>query len=276
MKHLTMEQAIQEEEYIIPYPYLLQREKLISFPEKLFVSCDYVEKLDCVFRILPLAEGDRLLDVGCGVGRLAAELAKRGLAGVRYEGGDYSARAVALAQALNPDRSFQVVDLTEPTSFESNRFDRVISIETFEHLQPETVSRALEELFRVLRPGGVGMITVPHCNRPRDAKHFQHFDSRSLSTAVGEKFEILNQHGFHAKGRLRNAPLHLLALLYYFVYPLKKTGLGMIPDVVNRLAYGYFRKCLRDCGVDDGFSLMCLFRKPDAEPPDQGRVFPEN
>lgn len=52
-------------------------------------------------------------------------------------------------------------DVTD-TKFESNSFDTVVSIETFEHIRPDQAIQFLEEMKRVLKPGGVFILSTPN------------------------------------------------------------------------------------------------------------------
>lgn len=59
-----------------------------------------VQEVDHIVEVLGLAAGDRVLDVGCGPGRHAHELARRGIA---VHGIDISDRFVEIARAEAPD-----------------------------------------------------------------------------------------------------------------------------------------------------------------------------
>jgi SAM-dependent methyltransferase len=105
------------------------------------------------FALLELAEGDGVLDVGCGAGEDARVLA--GLApGVSVVGVDASGEKIAEAHraALGLPRpvDFRVGDAYrldfEPESFDACRSDKV-----FHHL--DDPARALGEMRRVARPG---------------------------------------------------------------------------------------------------------------------------
>jgi len=102
-----------------------------------------------------LAKGSKILDVGCGTGHLAAELAKRG-----YDtwGTDLSAGMVDYARTnYNHDR-YQVADI-EKIPFPDNFFDGIVCLGVVEYLASD--GPALSEMHRVLRPGGYAVITTP-------------------------------------------------------------------------------------------------------------------
>jgi SAM-dependent methyltransferase len=116
---------------------------------------------------LGLRAGDRLLDLGCGFGRHAFEALRRG------------ARVVACDMALPELQQVQATAFTMRETaeippglsctsvqgdgtrlpFDDGSFDRIIASEVMEHV-PDDIA-ALDELARVLRPGGAIAVTVP-------------------------------------------------------------------------------------------------------------------
>ena len=97
--------------------------------------------------------GVRLLDVCCGPGMLSAAAVKRG---ARAVGLDFPG-VVALARKLVPGAEFQEGDATE-LPFPDNSFDAVVCGYGIMHVpDPE---RALQEMLRVLRPGGRAALSV--------------------------------------------------------------------------------------------------------------------
>lgn len=102
--------------------------------------------------------GNRVLDIGCGEGFLAARLADRGN---RVSGID------VLEAPKHADRleKYVVCDLMrglEPAlpAFEGMRFDRILLMDVLEHLpRPEEV---LESAKKLLAPGGLILVSVPN------------------------------------------------------------------------------------------------------------------
>jgi len=106
---------------------------------------------------LSSATGKRVLEIGCGRGTFARHLTGLGAASVTAC--DFSFAAIALASRLSDKPMFLLADI-QRIPFGSASFDVVVSCETIEHV-PEP-RRAVEELVRVLRPGGHLLLTTPN------------------------------------------------------------------------------------------------------------------
>jgi SAM-dependent methyltransferase len=103
-----------------------------------------------------LAAGDRVLDIGCGRGELVAHLHDKGFDAT---GIDYSEAAVACAKELYPKGDFRLVRSDQPL-FEAASFDKIFMLGTIEHLYEPEIAKTLAEIKRLLRPGGVCVITT--------------------------------------------------------------------------------------------------------------------
>lgn len=105
------------------------------------------------FALLELVEGDQVLDVGCGTGEDARELARLA-SGVSVVGVDTSAARIAEAQTrtLGIPRpvEFRVGDAYR-LEFEDQTFDACRADKVFHHL--DDPRKALSEMTRVARPG---------------------------------------------------------------------------------------------------------------------------
>jgi SAM-dependent methyltransferase len=147
--------------------------------------------------------GTRVLNIGVGTGYLEQLLVARGVHAFSL---DPSAATIErLRTELNMgERARQGHSQRIP--FESQSFDTVIMTEVLEHLSTGVLHVTLDEVARILRPGGVLMGTVPFredlesnevmCPRCEAQfhrwGHEQRFDKASLGA-------LLNQHGFRVQ-----------------------------------------------------------------------------
>jgi SAM-dependent methyltransferase len=109
------------------------------------------------------AKDRRWLDFGCGCGRVARHLLAPGslerlglgaLAPLDYTGVDVDGRQIAWASRHLPGR-FERIPPTPPTALPEAAFDVLFSISVFTHLDETMQGLWLDELARVLRPGGL-------------------------------------------------------------------------------------------------------------------------
>ncbi|MFA6278164.1 MAG: methyltransferase domain-containing protein [Pedobacter sp.] len=91
--------------------------------------------------------GEHILDVGCGTGQLAAEIAESGAVVI---GVDASFEMINSAKAAHPNLYFEVVDATK-LPYE-NTFDAIFSNATFHWI--ENQDALIEGLYKSLKTGG--------------------------------------------------------------------------------------------------------------------------
>jgi glycosyltransferase involved in cell wall biosynthesis/SAM-dependent methyltransferase len=110
---------------------------------------------------LELRDGDRVLDCGCGFGAhlaLMGRLRRLDLVGV-----DASHDRLRRARRGRVPGTLANA-VTERLPFRDECFDRVLMSEVLEHLDDDRP--ALVEAYRVLKPGGILAISVPHARYP--------------------------------------------------------------------------------------------------------------
>jgi SAM-dependent methyltransferase len=138
--------------------------------------------------IATYAAGRRLLDVCCGAGLGLGYLAR---AGVREVWGvDLSPENVAQATALNGEAARCSVMDAHRLEFDDGRFDAVSCMEAIQYLDAD---RFLEEVRRVLTPGGALILCQPNPLR-RDGFHPSRLSRRYY--ASDGLADLLHVHGF--------------------------------------------------------------------------------
>lgn len=107
--------------------------------------------------LLPLHDGDAVLDVGCGTGDLAIEVAKRIGTRGQVVGIDGSEEMIAHARQKVQRRHLPIefrVEQAETLSFPDHRFDVVVSSLVFHALPGSLKLSVLTAIARVLKEGG--------------------------------------------------------------------------------------------------------------------------
>jgi len=92
----------------------------------------------------------RVCDIGCGPGQIARYLRDRG---VDACGIDISKEMIKQARRLNPDMMFERGDMLA-LDLPRAALGGIVCFYAIIHLKREDVTRALREMYRVLKPGG--------------------------------------------------------------------------------------------------------------------------
>jgi ubiquinone/menaquinone biosynthesis C-methylase UbiE len=114
--------------------------------------------------------GERILDVGCGPGRLAIVAGTAAAPGGETCGIDPAPEMVELARRRATRAGAPVrfeVGVIEALPFANDRFDVVLSSLMLHHLPDELKRRGLAEIHRVLRPAG-RLVAVDFGATPRE------------------------------------------------------------------------------------------------------------
>lgn len=101
-------------------------------------------------------ETPKILDAGCGAGRLAAHLADQGC---DVTGADLSAEMIRAARRDHPGLHFDVADIAE-LPYPDASFDGVVAWYSLIHTPLSALPGVVAELARVLVPGGVLLVAA--------------------------------------------------------------------------------------------------------------------
>jgi ubiquinone/menaquinone biosynthesis C-methylase UbiE len=175
-------------------------------PSKLFLSKEgydkyaslYDDKLDflnsfekgMIGEIVGDVSGKKVLDVGCGTGRLIQKLVEKGAV---VTGADISSEMLKIAQRKFGQVEFVEADI-EHLPFENDSFDVVVASFVIVHLKD--LRKAFDEVYRVLKPGGSFIVT--NVNQKKAPK---------LKTATREEIVIISYYHIpeHVVSALKDA-----------------------------------------------------------------------
>lgn len=101
---------------------------------------------------------DAILDFGCGCGRVMRHW--KTLNGPRLFGTDYNPYLIDWCGKALPFAQFSTNELAPPLLYADAQFDLVYTISIFTHLETSLQFAWMTELSRVLKPGGILVLTV--------------------------------------------------------------------------------------------------------------------
>lgn len=155
------------------------------------------------------------LDVGCGTGAVLKMLEQ---AGWQARGVDMSPDAIKYCEAKNLSVN---IGFADKINFPDDTFDLVIASDVLEHLENDAA--AVKEIRRVLKPGGIFIVTVPahqflFSYHDAALHHFRRYSKNDFKKLLSGQLKIIKVSWVHS---LILLPAILLRLISKF---LKRPG----------------------------------------------------
>jgi len=225
---------LQEGLYTFPYHHIPNWSGgKFQYFRSLVPSCEYASYIRHLVDRARSQPFQSILDLGCGDGRLCAEL-RRAYPSAQIVGVDVSERAIAFAKAFAPECEFHCVDTTSEDAA-CGPFDLVYMVEVLEHIELKQVRSFLESASKRLSPTGRLFLTVPSSNVPVSDKHFQHFSPESLERALSPHFVVQEIVPLNRITRWENVMYRLMGNRWFILSN---------PRLLQMIFRGYERRCL--------------------------------
>ena len=126
-------------------------------------------KIDYIIKKLNLKPNQKVLDIGCGWGSLAIEIAKKSqceVTGITLSENQYK-YSINKAKELNVENQvqFKLIDYRQL----NEKFDRIVSVGMFEHVGRKYYRTFFNQINKLLNDTGIALIhTIGSVNQPRD------------------------------------------------------------------------------------------------------------
>lgn len=136
----------------------------------------------------------KILELGCGEGRGAKILHD---ISQHYTGVDKITEVVQKLKVQFPDNSYNFIcdNIPPLTNFNSESFDTVVAFQVIEHIKDDELF--LKEIARVLKPGGLALITTPNIKKTlsRNPWHIREYTADQLQKIASRFFPSVEMLG---------------------------------------------------------------------------------
>ena len=148
-----------------------------------------------LYKAYVLAEqyvGGKLLEVGCGEGRGINVLKDKVDS---YHAIDKIKNVVDKLKEKYPEVHFVHANIPPFEGVKDNFYDVVISFQVIEHIKKDRLF--LEEIYRVLKPGGMALLTTPNIKKTlsRNPWHIREYTAEQLTNLSSEVFDEVEMKG---------------------------------------------------------------------------------
>lgn len=219
---------VQRELYDLPYHWILRGYLRVSYGFRNSVIIDQLKRFN----------PETILDIGCGDGKFISDL-HNSMPEARTIGVDSLERAIRFARIMTDSDNFVRMSGTL-LAFKDDIFDTVTCLDVLEHIPAEDSTKLVDEIYRVMSPGGHCIVSVPSTKVKTHPMHYHHFTPGDILDLMGRKFDDVN-----LKGCCYYVPvLHILLTKYPLIWRILLPTIRLCnPDNCITLLY---------CGVKRG------------------------
>ena len=174
---------VQKELYDLPYHWLLKGYLRVSYNFRNSIIIEQLKKFG----------SKSILDIGCGDGKFISDV-QSSMPQVRIIGVDSLERAIRFARIMADTDNFARMSGTL-LAFKDDIFDTVTCLDVLEHIPVEDSIKLVDEIYRVMSPGGHCIVSVPSTKVKTHPMHYHHFTPGDILDLMGRKFDAVDLKG---------------------------------------------------------------------------------
>lgn len=142
-----------------------------------------------------------LLEVGCGEGRGVSTLINLVKS---FTAVDKIESALEALRPKFPQATFRSMNIPPLTGLKDNAYNSIVSFQVIEHIQDDFLF--LKEIHRVLKPGGVAMLTTPNrsMSLSRNPWHIREYLPQELADLAAKIFPDVQMKGITGNAKVMN------------------------------------------------------------------------
>jgi SAM-dependent methyltransferase len=144
----------------LPSDYLIYESFQLDYTEYYTKSRETAKWLLAYFSKYISLKNVKILDWGCGPGRIIRHMPELLDKGCEIYGSDYNLKSINWCKSNLPGISFNHNTLDAKLPYKKDFFDIIFGISIFTHLSEEMHYKWFNELYRILKPGGILFLTT--------------------------------------------------------------------------------------------------------------------
>jgi len=155
-----------------------------------------------LYKAYIVAEGyvrGHVLEVGCGEGRGLELLIPKS---ETFTAVDKIEPVIQKLQSEHPEATFQAMNIPPLQGLSDNKYDTVVSFQVIEHIENDKLF--LQEIYRVLKPGGRALLTTPNrkMSLTRNPWHIREYLPEELAQLAGTIFSNVELKGISGNAKV--------------------------------------------------------------------------
>lgn len=201
-----------------------------------------------------------VLELGCGEGRGIDNILKKSKT---YTAVDKINEAIVSLSEKYTNEKFFRTSFPPLTSINDNSFDTIVSFQVIEHIKDDDLF--ISEIYRILRPGGVALLTTPNIKMTltRNPWHIREYTSSELVDLASKHFDKIEIKGISGNKKVQQYYMDNLKSVQKFknldIFNLEKN----LPNFLYKIPYEILNRFNRNSLKKNDSNLVSSIASSD-------------